>query len=87
MTRYQHFEPLALIAVSLFATVSALGGGIALLVGAIEFPQEWLDRSMFHSYTIPAIVLAAVVGGSQVIAAAAMILREDRRWKRSSQPE
>jgi len=79
MFRYRQFEHRALLSLALFSAGSALGGGIAMLVGGIEFPLEWLDGSMFANYTVPAIVLAANVGGSQMIAAAAMIRREPWR--------
>ena len=52
-----------------FNAISAIGGGIAMLVGADKFPVEWLRNTPFSDYTIPAFVLAIVVGGSSLIAA------------------
>ena len=52
-----------------FNALSAIGGGIAMLVGADKFPVEWLRNTPFSDYTIPAFVLAIVVGGSSLIAA------------------
>jgi len=52
-----------------FIALSAIGGGIAMLIGADQFPAEWLRTTPFTDYTIPALVLAIVVGGSSLIAA------------------
>ena len=52
-----------------FIALTAIGGGIAMLVGADQFPLEWLRDTPFSDYTIPALVLAIVVGGSSLIAA------------------
>lgn len=52
-----------------FVALTAIGGGIAMLVGADRFPVEWLRNTPFSDYTIPALALAIVVGGSSLIAA------------------
>jgi len=64
-----------------FITLSAIGGGIALLAGTYQdgilieagrraqFPLEWLQNTPFSDYTIPALILAIGVGGSSLIAA------------------
>jgi hypothetical protein len=64
-----------------FIALSAIGGGIALLLGTYQdsvlreagggaqFPLEWLHNTPFSDYTIPALVLVIVVGGSSLIAA------------------
>lgn len=49
--------------------LSAIGGGIAMLLGADKFPVEWLRNTPFNDYTVPALMLAIVVGGSSLIAA------------------
>lgn len=63
-----------------FIALSAIGGGIVLLAGTYQdgvlieaggrgqFPLEWLQNTPFSNYTIPALVLAIVVGGSSLIA-------------------
>lgn len=53
-----------------FIAVTAIGGGIALLVGweANRFPLAWLRGTLFPDYTIPALILAIVVGGSALVA-------------------
>jgi hypothetical protein len=64
-----------------FIALSAIGGGIVLLGGTYQhgvlieaggrgrFPLEWLLNTPFSDYTIPALILAIVVGGSSLIAA------------------
>jgi hypothetical protein len=51
-----------------FIALTAIGGGIALLVGAEanRFPIEWLEGTPFKDYTIPALLLAIAVGGSSL---------------------
>jgi hypothetical protein len=58
-----------------FLAISAIGGGIGLLVGAADLPQEWLDDTPFASYAIPGIILAVVVGGAWLIASLALYSR------------
>ncbi|HEX9056700.1 MAG TPA: hypothetical protein VF818_04135 [Ktedonobacterales bacterium] len=60
--------------IDLLAAVSAVGGGIAILVGTIQFPSEWLSRTPFASFTGPALILALVVGGSALVAAGLALL-------------
>ena len=56
-----HTQEIAMVALQVFAMLSAIAS-------AIEFPSEWLDGSPFSSYTIPGIILALIVGGSQFVA-------------------
>jgi hypothetical protein len=61
--------------------LSAIGGGIALLLGTYKdgvlieaggqaiFPLKWLQDTPFSDYTMPALILAIGVGGSSLIAA------------------
>lgn len=57
-----------------FIALTAIGGGIALLVGAEaeRFPLEWLQGTPFTGYTIPAFLLVMVVGGSALAACVAI---------------
>lgn len=57
-----------------FITLTAIGGGIALLSGAEgeRFPLEWLRGTPFKDYTIPALLLAVAVGGSSLAACIAI---------------
>ncbi len=54
-----------------FIALTAIGGGVAMRVGAEanRFPLEWLRDTPFSDYTLPALLLAIVVGGSSLIAA------------------
>jgi hypothetical protein len=61
--------PIASGLLTAFIALTAIGGGIAMLAGADQFPLAWLQGTPFSDYTIPALVLAVVVGGSSLIAA------------------
>ena len=64
-----------------FIALSAIAGGIVLLAGTYkdgvlieaggrgQFPLEWLHHTPFSDYTIPALILASVVGGSSLLGA------------------
>jgi len=52
-----------------FIALSAIAAGVAVQVGVDKFPLEWLRNTPFADYTIPALQLAIVVGGSSLIAA------------------
>ncbi|MBK8048087.1 MAG: hypothetical protein IPK16_13740 [Anaerolineales bacterium] len=52
-----------------FVAISAIAGGFAMLVGLDVFPPAWLAGTPFSTYTIPALLLAFVVGGSALVAA------------------
>ena len=55
-----------------FIALTAIGGGIAILTGVDEFPLEWLEGTPFPNYTIPALLLSVVVGGSALVTAVAI---------------
>lgn len=60
---------LATVAVTGFSALNAVAGGIGLLVDGLGVPREQLDGTPFASFTIPALLLAVVVGGSMLTAA------------------
>lgn len=60
-----------------FIALSSIGGGIAMLVGVDKFPVAWLRDTPFSDYTIPALVLAIVVGGSSGIATVTVFTRRE----------
>ncbi len=72
-----------------FNALSAIGGGIALLLGTYQdgvlieaggraqFPLEWLQRTPFSDYTIPALILTMGVGGSSLTAAVLVLTGRD----------
>ena len=51
--------------------VNAFGGAWYAISGAPDVPTQWLSGTPFHDYVMPGVILAAVVGGSQVAAAVA----------------
>jgi len=60
---------IALIVVNLFAAVSAIVGAIGLLVGFMNIPLTELTGTPFADFTVPALLLGIVVGGSALVAA------------------
>jgi hypothetical protein len=66
-----------LFVASVFVTMTAIGGGITLVIGMDKFPPGWLIGTPFSSYLIPGLILAAVVGGSAAVAAVATLRRSN----------
>jgi hypothetical protein len=60
---------------NLFLGLTAVAGGIALLVGWINVPLSLLAGSPFSDYTMPALLLTAAVGGTALLAAWLVHLR------------
>jgi hypothetical protein len=58
-----------LLDLNLFLGVTAVGGGVALLAGWISVPLSSLAGSPFSDYTVPAVLLTVVIGGSALLAA------------------
>lgn len=64
------------IAVAVFNALSAVGGGVAaLLTDGLGAPKSILDATPFRSFLFPVLILLAVVGGTQAIAAVQLIRR------------
>ena len=61
-----------------FIALTAIGGGIAILTGVDPFPPEWLTGTPFPNYTIPALLLSVVVGGSTLVATIAIFMRGNK---------
>lgn len=59
----------------LLVALTAVGGGIALIVGLEtgRFPADWLEGTPFSSYVLPGVILAVVVGGSATLAALSLL--------------
>jgi hypothetical protein len=52
-----------------FAGVASLIGLVILLTGwGYQFPTSWLQGTPFSDYTVPALILGIVVGGSALLA-------------------
>jgi hypothetical protein len=65
---------IAVIVVDLFAAVSAFAGAIGLVVGFMNIPPSELNGTSFADFTVPALLLGIVVGGSALFAAAIAML-------------
>lgn len=76
MHRWSPFS--VLFGLNLFLGVTALGGGLAILAGWINVPLSSLAGSPFSDYSVPAILLATVVGGTSLLAAWAARVRITR---------
>jgi hypothetical protein len=60
---------ITLIVVNLFAALSAFAGALGLVVGYMNIPISELRTTPFADFTIPALLLGFVVGGSALVAA------------------
>jgi hypothetical protein len=71
---------IALASIETFIGLGAVGGGIAILLGAFDrwFPVVWLQGTPFSDYTVPGLVLLIVVGGGMLLAAATQLVQ--RAW-------
>jgi hypothetical protein len=56
----------------LFLSVTAVGGGLGILLGWIPLPLEILPGSLFADYTIPGFSLLLIVSGLGMIATSAL---------------
>jgi len=57
----------------LFNGISAVGGGFALMTEVIPRQASWIRHTDFGSLYLPGIILMAIVGGSSLLAALAMM--------------
>ena len=64
-----HLEWDTLAVIHGFVGIGAVAGGISLLTGWMSMSTAYLDGTAFSSFTIPGLALAAVVGGSSLVAA------------------
>jgi hypothetical protein len=66
----------ALAVVDGFVALTAIGGGLALVLGleADRFGPEGLEGTPFRSYLVPGLLLSLAVGGSAAVATAATIV-------------
>lgn len=63
----------AMVLVDGFAALSAIAGAIGLVVGFMNIPLSVLHGTVFADFTIPALLLGVVVGGSALGAAAVAV--------------
>ena|SRR5450631_2094800 len=67
----------------LFNGISAVGGGYALMTGVIPRQEPWIQHTDFGGLYFPGVILMAIVGGSSLLAALAMVKRA-AGWQLSS---
>ncbi len=72
-----------LLGLLLFNGVSAVGGGLALMTDWIPEQASWVRDTDFASNYFPGVILMAVVGGSSLVAATALVKRSDG-WQLAS---
>ncbi len=65
---YQKYRRILILFLTGFIAFTAIIGGIVMLAGLENFPMEWIEGTIFKSYTIPALILSFVVGGSSLVA-------------------
>ena len=70
---------IAVVVADLFEAVSAIVGALGLVVGFMNIPVSVLRGTPFADFTIPALLLGFVVGGS-ALAAAAIAVFGPRRF-------
>ena len=64
---------LMLIVLEAFVALTSLVCGVGLALGVIQFPLAWLAGAPFRDYFILGWVMAILVGGSSLVAAATML--------------
>jgi len=69
-----------LLGLLLFNGVSSVAGGLALMTGGIPEQASWTAHTDFASLYFPGVILMAVVGGSALTAAVAM-LNQNVGWQ------
>ena len=72
-----------LLGLLVFNGLTAVAGGLALMTEWIPEQASWVRHTDFPSNYFPGVILMAVVGGSSLIAAAALLKRSDG-WELAS---
>jgi hypothetical protein len=63
-----------LVVVSLFHALSAVGGGIGMVVAdGLSMPKSLLATSPFTTFLLPGLILTLVVGGTQTMASVRLL--------------
>ena len=75
MSQFRRFVHILLIVLAGVLGLSAVPGGITLLVGFYAPPVEQLKGSVFTDFTIPGLTLLLFVGGSAVLATVLLVRR------------
>ena len=64
-----------LIVLTFFLAITAVLGGITLLVGFYAPPLDYLQGSIFTSFAVPGLALSLLVGGGALLAAILLLRR------------
>jgi hypothetical protein len=68
-----------LVALLIFGAVSSFGGAVlAIVFNGAGFPLEHLAGTWFPSFLVPGLILGIIVGGTQLVAALALL--KGRHW-------
>lgn len=62
-----------LVVLEAFVALTSIVCGVGLAVGVIHFPLAWLHGTPFSDYSILGLVMAIIVGGSSLVAAATIL--------------
>jgi hypothetical protein len=71
---------IALIVLTGFVALTAIGGGVAMVVRVDRFPPEWLEDTPFRGYLVPGALLALLVGGSALVACVMLVKAAGYAW-------
>jgi hypothetical protein len=66
-----------LIVLTFFLAITAVLGGITLMVGFYAPPLDYLQGSIFTSFAVPGLALSLLVGGGALLAAI-LLLRKNK---------
>jgi hypothetical protein len=64
---------LTLVVLEAFVALTSIVCGVGLATGAIQFPLTWLQGTPFSDYITLGLVMAIIVGGSSLLAAATIL--------------
>ncbi|PJJ63322.1 hypothetical protein [Compostimonas suwonensis] len=68
----------SLVVITLFNALSAIGGGIGILVtDGLGMPDSFLEGGPFSTFVWPGVILLVVIGGSQALAGGLLLARRD----------
>lgn len=66
---------ITVVGVDVFEALSAVVGAVGLVVGYMNIPLSVLSGTPFTDFTVPALLLGFVVGGSALVAGVIAVLR------------
>jgi hypothetical protein len=68
-------QALLLAALELLVALPAVPSGVALIRDGMGMDRAWIDHTLLPDYTIPGVLLLAVIGGGSAAAAAVTLTR------------